>query len=184
MKAEELFLERCGQIERLLQSHREIELLDLGGLLRQLLLDGTPLVHKANKYRLKLKFKVGMFRQPPDRYTAFLILEDGLDPDARAPGSPSKEVSLDGFLGHTIIFTRGVAHTVSDVIKFAANVAGGIHHTENPKGTQKALAQFSAFYQLGGLPAGTRQLKAISRVTLKGLNPLIETPKESVARSP
>jgi len=33
MKADELFLERCQQIERLLVSMREIELLDLTGLL-------------------------------------------------------------------------------------------------------------------------------------------------------
>jgi hypothetical protein len=177
MEAEDLFLERCGQIERLLASHTEIELLDLAGLLRQLLLDGTPLVHKVNNYGLKLKFEVGLFRQPPDKHTAVLILEDGLDPDTRPPRSPSKEVNLDGFLEHTIIVTAGKAYSVSDVIKFAANVSGGVHHVENPKGAQKVLSRFSMLYSLGGLPAGVRQLKAICRVTLKGLSPLIAAVK-------
>jgi hypothetical protein len=174
MKAEDLFLERYKQIERLLESPREIDLLDLAGILRQLMLDGTPLIHKVNRFGLKLKFKVGTFRQQPDQYTTFLILEDGLDPDTRPPNSPTKEVNLDGFLGHKIIATAGILHSVSDVIKLAAHVAGGVHHAENPKGAQKALSEFSNLYRVGGLPSGIRQLKAIGRVTLSGIKPLAD----------
>lgn len=173
MQADELFVERCKQVERLLASNQEIDLLDLAGVLRQLLLDGTPLAHKANKGGLKLRFNVGTFRQEPDQRTTFLILEDGLDPETRPPGSPAKEVNFDGFLGHAILYIDGKAHSVADVVKFAANVAGGVHHVDNPKAAQKALSEFSTLYRIGGLPSGVRQMKAIGRVTLKGLQPLV-----------
>jgi hypothetical protein len=141
--------------------------------LRQLLLD--PLIHQVNRQRrLKLRFVVGEFTLKPDGYTRILSLEDGLDPETRRPDTPRKEVNLDGFLGHTILYLKGQPHSVSDVIKFAANVAGGVHRTENPEDRQKLIARYAASVSLGGLPGAIRQLQAIARVTLKGLRPLIE----------
>jgi hypothetical protein len=49
MDAEKLFIERCNQIRELAQSHKEIDLLDLGANLRQLFVDDHPLVHQANR---------------------------------------------------------------------------------------------------------------------------------------
>jgi hypothetical protein len=173
--AEPLFLERCQQIKTLMQSHREIDLLDLSAVLRQLLDDDRPLVHQANaKRRLKLKFHVGLFRNQPDEYTSVQSLEDGLDPETRPPGSPSREVDFDGFINHKILFLKGQAHSVLDVIKLGANVAGGVHRTDNPREKQKLIAEYSASVGIGGLPGAIRQTKAIARVALKGFRPLIE----------
>jgi hypothetical protein len=181
-----LFLERCTQVADLTQSSREIDLLDMAGIIRQLLLDGTPLVHKINStYHVKLVFRVGDFSIQPDRFTAVLELGDGLDPDTSRPGKPVRERNLDGFLGHKLIYMRGgqVSHSVRDVIKFAAEVAGGIHHTQNPERANKLLADFGAIFQVGGLPGGIRQLQAIGRVTLKGLAPLVDAVKAGRDRS-
>ena len=175
MGPEELLLARCDQLSRLLESHEQIELLDLSGILRQLLLDDHPLIHKANsEHRIKLRFQVGHFRNRPDRYVVAQTLEDGLDPDTRLPGSPTTEENLDGFLNHPVLYLRGESRSVRDVILFAANVAGGIHHSDSPREKQKQIAEFARQFGIGGLPAGLRQLKSIARVTLKGLRPLLE----------
>jgi hypothetical protein len=159
MDADRLFLERARQISKLMESHNEIELLDLSGHLRQLLVDAYPLIHKANeRHRLKLRFKVGMFRQTPDQFVLFQSLEDGVDPDCRPPGSPSKEVDLSGFLKYEVLFIKGSPRTVQDMIQFAANVAGGIHHTNNSSERQRIIAEYSTSMGIGGLPAGVRQL--------------------------
>jgi hypothetical protein len=174
MEASTLFLRRCEQVESLSGSHKEIDLLDLAGIVRQLLLDGTPLVHKVNRYGIKLRFLVGDFVLQLDEFTTSLDLADGLDPDTARPGKPAKELSLDGFLGHKVILMQRGSHSVRDVIQFAANIAGGVHHSQSPKDAQKLLADYGAMFSMGGVPAGIRLLQAIGRVTMKGLAPLIE----------
>ncbi len=174
MDAVSLFLARCKQIETALMSNNEIELLDLSAHLRQLLIDPTsPLHHVNRERRLKLKFVVGQFRQQPDVYTRILSLEDGVDPTVRPRGSPHKEVSLGDFLGHTIVYLHGQPQSVADVIKFAANVAGGVHQA-TPGDRQRLINGYSSQVSMGGLPGAIRQLQAIARVALRGLCPLIE----------
>lgn len=176
MNVDGLFLGRCKQLEKLMQSHDELELLDVSAILRQMLADDHPLIHKANaSRRIRIVFQVGMFKQPPDEFTTFQSLEDGVDPYTRPPGSPSKEVDINGLLRHEILIIRGTPQTIKDVIQFAANVAGGVHHTTNPKERQRLIAEYSAHFSLGGLPAGIRQLQAIARVFLRGVAPLIYT---------
>ena len=175
MDATPLFLARCKQIETAMMSSNEIELLDLSAHLRQLLIDDTSPLHKVNRERrFKLKFVVGEFRQRPDSHTRILSLEDGVDPETRPPGSPRKQVSLGGFLGHTILYLQGQPRSVGDVIKFAAHVAGGVHQAA-PKDKQKLIEDYSSQVSIGGLPGAIRQLQAIARVALRGLRPLIET---------
>jgi len=182
MDIDELFLERCRQIEVLMSSNNEIDLLDLAAVLRQLFLDDHPLVHKANeKERLKLRFRVGQFRNEPDEYTLVQSLEDGVDPETRPPGSPSKEVNFDGFINHKVLFVKGQRHSIRDVIKHASDVAGGVHRSD-PKERQRLIAEFSAVFGIGGLPGAIRQLQAIGRVALRGLRPLIVAIEENRAR--
>jgi hypothetical protein len=173
MEADKLFLERCKQISRLMESNHEIDLLDLSAVLRQVLLDG--LLHKANaKKRIKLIFRVGEFYYTPDQYTAVMGLEDGLDQQTARPGKVSKDVNFDHFIGYTILYLNGHPHSVGDVIKLAANVAGGVHHVDNPREQQKIIAEYSAALNIGGLPGAIRQLKPIGRVALRGFQPLVE----------
>jgi hypothetical protein len=174
MDAAPLFLARCRQIETAMVSTNEIELLDLSAHLRQLLIDDTSPLHHVNRdRRLKLKFVVGEFRQRPDSHTRILSLEDGIDPETRPPGSPQKEVSLGGFLDHTILYLKGQPRSVGDVIKFAAHVAGGVHQA-TPSDRQRLIYAYSSQISIGGLPGAIRQLQAIARVALRGLRPLIE----------
>jgi hypothetical protein len=174
MDAETLFLHRCQQLNEATKPTDELSMVDAAAKLRQLLLDSSALIHKANaNHRLKLQFAVGDFRNKPDAYTAILSLEDGLDPTTRPPGSPEKILSLDGFLGHPIVYLHTHPHSVRDVIKLCSDVLGGVHLTNNPKERQRLLADYSSSVSIGGLPGAIRQMAAICRVTLKGLEPLI-----------
>lgn len=177
MDPNRLFIERCQQVHLLLESHREIDLLDLSGLLRQLLFDQHSLVDTVNTFKLNLVFHTGTFRQAPDHYTALLSLDDGIDPNTRPPRSPSADLCLGEFLDHVVIYAHGNVLTVKDVIRHAANVAGGIHY--DPRSPLKhpepqLLRMLSEGWGLGGLPLGIRMLSAIARVTMRALAPLVE----------
>src|SRR5258706_12455523 len=62
MDPEPLFPRRCEQIAELMQSRDEIDLLDVAGLLRQVIMDKHSLLDTANKNRIKPKFHVGVSR--------------------------------------------------------------------------------------------------------------------------
>lgn len=180
MDAESLFLNRCKQLSEKINSGNEIDMLDSSAILRQLLIDGTPVLHQANlKYKLKPEFTVCDFSVQPDEFTVNLSLEDGLDPDTRRPGAPRKAVGLDGFLSHPVVYLKGKPHSVRDIIKHCAEVLGGVHLTNNPKERQKLLANYSAEFSIGGLPGATRQMAAVGRVALKGFAPLINAIESS-----
>jgi hypothetical protein len=174
VEADRLFLARCKQIETAMQSTNEIELLNLSAYLRQLLIDGASPLHTVNRERrLRLNFVVGEFTQRPS-HRGVLSLEDGVDPEIRRPGAPRKELSLGDFLNHTLLYLHGQPRSVSDIINFAANVAGGVHHAATPSEKQKLMHNYSSQVSIGGLPGAIRQLQAIGRVALRGLRPLIE----------
>jgi hypothetical protein len=180
MDADILFLERCNQIQILAQSPREIDVLDIGGRLRQLFMDKIHLISTANKNKIKLRFVVGRFGPMPEQLREGLVwesLEDGVDPTT----SPSKLepllLNLDDFLAHHVMTLHGKRILIKDIILFTSNVAGSIHHDPRPKKEFEALAEFSKYFLVGGMPAGVRTLKAIARVALRGLQPLIDDVK-------
>ncbi len=152
MTAEELFLQRCNQLAELEQSENEIDLLDLGAILRQLLIDKSSLIDTVNANRLKITYRVGDFSEPADQHTVALVLADGLDPETRRPGLPSREMKRDQLLKHVVIYDRNERYTVFQVIDVAANVAGGVHL--DPKRLKEGLADFSRRLRLGGIRQG------------------------------
>lgn len=164
----------------LVASHDELDLLDLAGLLRKVMCDKHSLMDTANVRKIKVRFEVGCFGpsfgpgdDPYWEYVAFQSLEDGIDPQT-SPGGRTLTLNKDDFLKHEILYIYGKAHTVRDVIRFATNVAGGVHHDPNPNREYRLIKAASETLTIGGLPASIRQLKAITRVTLRGLEPLIE----------
>lgn len=82
-------------------------------------------------------------------------------------------LSIGNFLNHVVIHASGETLTIKDVIKHAAESAGGVHHNQHSK-KHRVLAQLSQRVGIGGLPLGIRMLKAISRVAMRSLSPLIE----------
>ena len=150
----------------------------ISSLLRKLLLDDSPLIHQVNQDRkLKISFIVND-RQPPigDKSLVFWSMADGFDPDTSVPHLRKPlEVNKDQLLKRQIMIINGETITVLDLIKFLNNVQGGVHagRPENIKET--TLQEAQKYLGIGGLPAGIRSILSISRVVIKGLEPLRAT---------
>jgi hypothetical protein len=180
MNLKELLVERCRELEQLLPSPKQIDALDLSRVLRQLLADKHSLVNTANEQKVPIRFVVNPLGPlpPGGLSTDSVLLGDGLDPDTSAPiHAAPVSLGLEDFLKHVVLIIEGKERSIKDVIKFGANVAGGVHHDPKPRHEYKDIQAFSSMFGVGGLPAGIRQLKAISRVTLKALQPLLDSIK-------
>ena len=175
MKPEKLFLQRCNQIAILAQSRGELDALDIGGKLRQLLADKNSLVHTVNINRVKLLFNVGVMRppRPPQKAYRVFALAGGIDPEGGAPNSQFITLNKDGFLKHRIAHYYGQDITVLDVIRYASNVAGSVHHDPNPAKEYLANVALAQLVSIKGMPTQIQQLRAIARVTLRAIDPLI-----------
>lgn len=179
MRPNKLFLERCDQMALLLESRKEVELLDLGGLLRQLLFDKKSLVDTVNTKPISLEFHVSAWPHigtggPPTLFS----LEDGLDPETAPPGMQTITLSRDQFGNYPVTYFQGQPVTVKDVIRYASNVAGGVHYDPQPRAEFDLMGVLSQRFGIAGLPLGIRQLKASARVTMRALYPLIEDVKK------
>lgn len=175
MDAEPLFLRRCEQAAILAQSEDEAELLDLAGLLRQMLLDSFKLMDTVNKNRIKPTFYVGIsnFSEPdPYELQTFWTILDGLDPEIPGRSGPSAHMTRNQFLGHTVINHFGNKIAIKDIIKHCAEEAGGVHHDPRTKSTPVVKANREVIVK--GFPIGVYHLKAIAKVMLRGLQPIID----------
>jgi hypothetical protein len=100
-------------------------------------------------------------------------LQDGLDPDTAPPFLPPPiELTLDQFLQHVVLILNAQPHSVKDVIKFAANAAGAVHHDPKPRREFALIKAVSEGFRLFDVPLAIRELQPISRVTLKAIQPL------------
>ena len=181
-----LFLRVCDDVEQRILSNDDYAILKLSGLLRQLLLDASPLVHQVNRtFREDVEFEITRFA-PPDSGGTFLRgrvlfwnVQDGLDPRTSPPGRGIRRVNLEEFLHTIVLRSNGIDHSIKDVILFEANVMGGVHAGVPHSQQDFELGKIGNMFSIEGLPAALRQLKAISRVTLAALRPL----KERVLRN-
>lgn len=176
MNACELFKHVYKDLEEIDSQASEYEMLRAATLLRQLLLDGAPLIHIVNeKLKLPLRFPVcgieyvkTVFDLNPDNYQAL----DSIHTSTRISGDGPKLLSLSDFLSTPVSITNGSIQTIEIVIKHAAIILGGVHfgipkYNEQlePSYTNDDITSF-------GLPISAQQLKPIVRVTLDGLKPL------------
>ncbi|MBO9127935.1 MULTISPECIES: hypothetical protein [unclassified Rhizobium] len=174
MTPELLFLHRMRQLAILVDSSSEIDVLDQAWILRSLLVDQHPLALTVNTSKIVLEFEVGLFTVQPDEHDQLLILEDGLDPQSRRPDAPSARLDTQGFLNHVVLYLNGKAYDIRHTIKLPANVFGGVHHDPHPRPHFQETAKASQGIGLGGHPLSVGQLKAITRVTLRAMSPLVE----------
>jgi hypothetical protein len=176
MDPDKLFLVRCQEVASLLDTNDEIKLLDLSRLIRQLMIDDQPLVGVVNRkpQKIGLSFRVGAFTYRPDKYTAFMSLEDGVDPKKRYPGAPVVTLNQGEFLNHPVIYSHPFEVTIKQVVQYISNVAGGIHYDPIPKKKHAVMARLSQRVLRRGFSMGIVMLRDISTVMLRGLEPLIK----------
>ena len=109
MDPNRLFIARCEQMSKLLQSDNEVELLDLSGVVRQLLFDKHSLVDTVNTNKIKLRWRVrGLGNTPPGLPVAAIhSMQDGLDPDTAPPFGEIFELTPNQFLQHVVLRLEG-----------------------------------------------------------------------------
>lgn len=174
---EELFLNTIKDIEKRLSSSDPYEILMISGLLRKLFLDSYPLVDRVNKeHKLKIEFEIvdRSRKMPYEKDIVFWSIQDGLFPETAPSFRKRIVVSRDKFFNTIVAKTKNEEFSVKDVIKFKANVCGGIH-ADSPKSEKDEILQrISKYISIGGYESNLRQLKAIARVILKSLEPLCQ----------
>lgn len=182
----QLFLHTLDRLDACISSNDPFEILDASGELGKLLLDSSPLVHQINReFKLKLRFQVGEAQHFAPGFPKPVIwsIQDGLDPDTAPPGRSSKELTRDQFLAFTVLKMRDSEFSLRDVIKFEANVMGGVHSGSPKEVKEQVLAELDRIFELGGHRASLRQLMAVGRVVLKGLEPLRRSVESKTANS-
>lgn len=157
-----------------LSARDNYEIVKVGAILRQLVLDQTPLIHKANnQYRLKLRFVINDIfpARPPIQPDAHFVAA-GFDPSMLSIPAGTKSVSLDRFLGLEILNTKTHSFTIREIIKYAANKAGGVHYGETLDAREAELLRTLDQIEGIGVPAIGYALRSISRIVLTTLTPL------------
>ncbi|MDO8379762.1 hypothetical protein [Phenylobacterium sp.] len=185
MRAEILFLHRFEEISLLVESHEEIDLLDLAGRLYQMIGDKHALMDSANVRGLSLRFRAADQPPPPDWILDISVVfsfEDSVDP-AQVEGTPQgefvREMTKDEFLKLSLLWLNKAPLTIRHIIGYARNVAGGTHHDPTQQHREyAALAEARDFVSVGGSPLGVRQLRAIGRVVVRALQPLYDDIKK------
>jgi hypothetical protein len=208
---EELFLQTIRELEERLSraatsqddNVRQYEALRIAALLRQLLLDESPLLVQASKRfpRVKPRFEVRAIEPPCD--SSLWFVGDLLDPESfgREPAGMliggatmyDRALSPEEIFAHykrgpqnqpivklgyskliACVVARAVKQTftVKDVIRFLANMAGGVHHGEARTDKERALDELSRTYELVQLPSVHQLVFAVGRVVVLGVQPL------------
>jgi len=170
-----LFRKTLGEIEKKMKSKDEYEIFMISGLLRKLLIDDDPLINQVNKTkRMKITFTVNDRKFPlGDKSLRFYSMEDGFDPNTSVPHLAHPiPVSRDQLLERQLMIINGEIITVLDLIKFLSNVQGAVHVGKPKNSKENVLREIQKYFSIGGLPAGIRSILSVSRVVLKGLEPL------------
>jgi hypothetical protein len=119
---EKLLLKSLDDLRSRLAAGRHYDMLRAAAIIRQLILDTSPLVHAANRaHQLKIRFLLP---------SATPI--DGTDRDFALRGygggpGPRREASLDDFLAYDILRLNADVYTTRDIIRAAALKEGGVH---------------------------------------------------------
>jgi hypothetical protein len=175
LSPEELFVRRFDEINAGLRARDDFDRLKTASALRQLLLDGSPLLHEVNRTRkLKIQFVVNNvgtsadFSTPPD----LLFHGRGLDPSGGQPVTGTRTVNLDQFLSTPVVESPTGSVTVKDIIGFIANKAGGVHFDSSRSRQDAKLEELLGTVSRFGIDSVAASLDAIARITLSALSPL------------
>jgi len=176
MVPEIIFIKTLEEIEKKLQANDPYELLGISALLRKLLFDRNCLYDLANQeHKIKLNFIVGNYCYPNFKEltnNSFWSQQDSFDPNTAPPHIIPIKISRRNFSRRVILITGKNKHTVIEIIKYVAHIAGGVH-LDSPKSNKEIeLKQLDELNKLGGHSLITRQLMSIARVVLDAMNPL------------
>lgn len=171
---EKFFLATIVDVDSKILSGTPYELIRAAGLLRQLLLDGSPLAIVVNrKHKVRLTFHASTDKVIPPKISASVLMWFSPDVGLGLPTAP-EPIALQRFLSQPILMRdEKCLATIHDLIDMCSHVKGGIH-LGNPKssGEHALLNWDEAFKEGGGVPS-LRALAGTCRVALLGFHPLV-----------
>lgn len=178
-EAEQLFLSTLVDLDQKVTLSTKYSLIRAAGLLRQLLKDGTPLVHVVNRqYRLALNFETIEFtKEPPGNPEAHWCI---LDPEP-FPGARTQTCTLQQFLAAPCLEWNGQRASVGDLVSACANAKGGVHLGRAKVGIEQLLLDWDEVVTVLGEEPSLRAIKGVSRVALRGLTDLAKAVSEGTA---
>ncbi len=169
-EAERLFLATLADIDIKVMEGTRYSLIRAAGLLRQLFLDATPLIHEVNRnYRVRLQFERGEYHtQPPITPDAHWI-----NPDCSSfPKAQTVSISLDAFLKSPCLILQGQTASIADLIKACANVKGGVHLGKVTTTEEKVVIDWDNAIEINGEQPSLLAIAGVCRVVLRSLKPL------------
>jgi hypothetical protein len=110
---------------------------------------------------------------PPNVKPTVFSIQDGLDPETSRPGKIISRLSRDHFFKVKVLAINNKEYTIREIILFEANIMGGVHAGISKTEKEKILEKLNGEISIGGYAASLRQLKAIARVIIKAVTPLI-----------
>ena len=169
-KADWLFVRTLMDVSERLASDDPYVLLRLSSLLRQLLLDGEPLMDRVNRtHRLRdLHFSVSHHAEEPPCSPELWI--KSLNPD----GGEKQSLTRDQFLQKAIIRFYGTDYTVHELIDAAAHKMGGVHIDEPRDDEQRRLLALEEVLSIMESSPVLFALRDCALVVVRGLFPLVE----------
>lgn len=174
MDLERLLIRSLDDLHRSINSKDEYEVLRAAAIIRQLFLDGDKsLFVKVNrKYRRKLAFEVVDQKPPnvlgvpqPEIWCAI----DTLDPRKVSRRYPRITKNRKQFFQTVVAIVGGHEYTIRDLVKFVANVMGGVHAGEPQDAKEEVLAKLGELYLFSNLSVPLLYVRSIGRIILESL---------------
>jgi hypothetical protein len=168
---EHLFLGTVADIDQRVLKGGRYNLIRAAGLLRQLLLDSTPLMHVVNRmYCQQIEFETIDFRDSPP-----------LSPEAHAlfldasyfPGAKTIRVNIDTFLKAPCFRIGTNTANVRDLIRACANAKGGVHLGKAWTSEENVVLDWDRAFGLIGEEPSLLAVAGVCRVALRALQPLV-----------
>lgn len=178
----ELFNKTLEDLRNKSKSNDWYDMLLISSLVYKLLYDQHPLINKVAENKT-IKFEINNRKPPGILGLTFWSVEDGIDPDTSAPRLLNRKiVTKDGLYTQIVMLVNGEIFTIKDLIKFLRNKQGAVHSdTISLNEKESILKDIQNTLTIGGVAAGLRLMRAISRIVLKALD---EYNKESELMTP
>lgn len=170
MEAKALFIQKMGELHEALYSSDQYKMLNSSAILRQLLLDESPLIHIVNKtYKIKLVFKVRKndFLEFPENVPKPSIRV--INPRLSIQGE--EYINLNKFLSFKVAIVDNQPFTIREIIKFVANVLGGVHF-DSAKDKEELLRKLQELHIFSDVNLLFNLIRNIGLIVLDGLREL------------
>ena len=135
-QSEVLFTRKYNNLLHLIYYPDQYNLLTVAAILRLLLLDGSPLLHVANRnYRIRFRFEICKQNLRTFSDGSRLVSHSTEIGDMRSIVSPGQvSLNLSNFLQSNWLEKGDIKFTAREIIKYLSNQKGGVHYeaADNP----------------------------------------------------